>query len=481
MKRSNAKSLRVLKFGGTSLGDAERIRQACLRAAASARKQPSIVVVSAMAGVTNLLLHAARQAAAGDSSACRRALAELRARHLQAARALVPGPDQRRFAGRLEEVLAEYSQACRRFLFARRATPRGLDQVAGLGEFISAELFAAALRASGRAAEAIDAAGLIVTDARYGDAAVLLAPTRARLRKRLLPLLAAGTLPVVTGFRGSTRAGVSTTLGRGSSDYTATLIAALLDAAEVTIWTDVDGVMTADPKLAPAARVIPRISFAEAVELTFFGGKVIHWKALLPVMKAGIPLRVRNSFRPAAHGSVILPAAPRRSAVVAVSALVPVQLVTVRGDGSVGPVDLTRRVLGWLDAHHTHPLLFLQSSTENAVALALGREDAGAAARLGRSFPGRANPHGMARVLTQEVGLVAAIGGEIRHAPAIVSRVYAALARRRIEIFASATGPSGQAVAVAVPPAATALAVRALHQEFRLDSDRPASRVSAAA
>jgi aspartokinase/homoserine dehydrogenase 1 len=459
--------LHVFKFGGTSVGTAERIRWAARRAAALARQEHAIVVVSAMAGTTNLLLSSARAAASGDRS-WRERTNEIRRRHSEAASSLLPADEQSDFSEHLEASLGIFESVCQGFGMVGEATPRGLDRIASLGEVVSAELVAATLRGRGVRAEAVDAAELIVTDNRFGDANVLVEPTRARLRRRLLPLVRRGVLPVVTGFRGGTRDGMPTTLGRGSSDYTATLIGSMLKADEVTIWTDVDGVMTADPRLVPGARVIPRLTFGEAIELAFFGAKVIHWKAILPVMESGTPLRVRNSFRPSLQGTLIVPGGASRAAVAAVTAVPRVQLVTVRADRSLGPVELATRVLGWIDSTGVHPLLLLQSSAENSLAFALKHDEARALPGLLQELSPRHARDGLVLHSSEEVGLVTAIGAHILHPTGIGARMFSALARRRISVLAVATGPSGQGVALAVSPKSLVAAVRAIHREFRL-------------
>jgi aspartokinase/homoserine dehydrogenase 1 len=456
-----------MKFGGTSVGTAERIAWAARRAASVARHERGIVVVSAMAGTTNLLLRSAQAAARGDRS-WRDTTEQIRQRHSEAAGKLLASGERSGFAARLEDSLGIFETVCQGFEMVGEATPRGLDRIASLGEVISSELLAATLRRRGARAVAIDAAELIVTDNRFGDANVQTEPTRARLRERLLPLARRGVLPVVTGFRGATRDGVPTTLGRGSSDYTATLLGALLGADEVTIWTDVDGVMTADPRLVPGARVIPRLTYGEAIELAFFGAKVIHWKAIVPVLESGTPLRVRNSFRPAKAGTMIFPGGSGRMAVAAVTAVPRVQLVTVRADRSLGPVELATRVLGWLQGTGVHPLLLLQSTAENSLAFALTHDEAPALAGFAQQLSARHGRDGLVLHSSEEVGLVTAIGAQMRHPAGVTARMFSALARRRISVRAVASGPSGQGVALAVPPKSLAAAVRAIHREFRL-------------
>lgn len=464
---SRSRRLSVLKFGGTSVGNAKRIHWATRRAAGDARRERTIVVVSAMAGTTSLLLQSARAAAAQDRR-WQDAVEQIRLRHTEAAKSLLPTADQAHFARRLEHSLGIFENLCRGFELVGEATPRGLDSVSSLGEVISSELFAARLRATGVRAEAVDAVRLIVTDGRHGDANVLVEPSEARLRRRLLPMLKRGVLPVVTGFRGATREGVPTTLGRGSSDYTATLIGALLGADEVTIWTDVDGVMTADPRLVHAARVIPRLTHGEAIELAFFGAKVIHWKAILPVMERGVPLRVRNSFRPSSRGTLIVPDSTGRTAVAAVTAVPRVRLVTVRGDRSLGPMGLATRVLGWLSAAGVHPLLLVQSSAESSLAFALTHEEAPAVTQLVQQLSPRHRNDGIALHSSQEVGLVTAIGSQIRHPTGVTARIFSALARSHVQVLAVANGPSGQGVALAVPSEMLGTAVKAIHREFHL-------------
>ncbi len=458
--------LHILKFGGTSLGAAERIAWAARHAAGSARRRRTLVVVSAMAGITNLLLRSARAAATGDRS-WRKAADEIRARHRKAAESLLSAAERKRFERRLEAAIGIFEKSCEEFEAEGKTTAQGLDGVASLGEVISAALFAAALREAGARGRAVDAAELIVTDDRFGDANVLVEATQKRLRERISPLVSRGVVPVMTGFRGATIESAPTTLGRGSSDYTATLVGSLLCAAEITIWTDVDGVMTADPQIVPGARVISRLTYAEAIELAFFGAKVIHWKAILPAMQSGTPLRVRNSFRPSEAGTRIVSGANGRAAVAAVTAVPRAHLVTLRGDGALRPVELATRALGWLDGAGAHPLLVVQSSPENSLAFALAHEEA-TLAGFCHPISGQQASDGFVVHSSEEVGLVTAIGARIGHPAGAAARIFTALERCRVSVLAAATGASGQRVALAVPQNSLSAAVRAIHREFRL-------------
>ena len=299
-------SLCVMKFGGTSVGDASCIARAAAIVKSAASEGSVVVVVSAMSGVTNRLIDAAHRAEAGDAEYATKVVAELRNHHKKALEALV------RDAHRLAEVdqslgtvLAELERLLQGTALLRELTPRALDTISGMGERLSTPLLAAALNELGVSSVPVSATEVIVTDPHHGRAEPLMDHTRERAEKRLRPLLKKGVVPVVTGFIGATIDGVPTTLGRGGSDYSATILGAALGAQETIIWTDVDGVKTADPKLVPEARTIDEISYNEAAELAYFGAKVLHPNTLRPVTAAGVPVWIRNSFAPEKAGTKI--------------------------------------------------------------------------------------------------------------------------------------------------------------------------------
>src|ERR1700676_4721404 len=305
--RVNMKSkVQVMKFGGTSVGDASCIARAAQIVAQAARANSVVAVVSAMSGVTNRLVEAANRAGSGDREAGAALIAALRQQHATALAALVS--DQGRRAGAtaaLNEIVAEGQRLLDGTALLRELTPRALDAISSLGERLCAPIFASALGEQGVKSRAITATELIVTDTYHGGAEPRMDLTRARCEATLRPLLSEACVPVVTGFIGATPEGVLTTLGRGGSDYSATILGAALGVDEVIIWTDVDGVLTADPRLVPDARTIPEISYREAAELAYFGAKVLHPKTLRAVMPAGIPVWIRNSFEPARPGTKI--------------------------------------------------------------------------------------------------------------------------------------------------------------------------------
>jgi aspartate kinase len=253
-----------MKFGGTSVGSAERMRASARIAAEEKKNRPVAVVVSAMSKITDLLLDTMRHAEAGDRAGMEANLAALRARHEDACAELLPEAGQAAARAGMQALLGEFGRLVNGMLMLGERPPRSVDEAVAIGERLSALLVAEYLCSQGTPAAAVNAAEVVVTDAVFGNASPLMEPTREKARGRLLPHLRAGVLPVVTGFNGATADGRPTTLGRGGSDFSASILAAALDASEVWIWTDVDGIMSADPRLVPDARVLDEVTYAEA-------------------------------------------------------------------------------------------------------------------------------------------------------------------------------------------------------------------------
>jgi len=300
------KPLHVMKFGGTSVGDASCIERVAAIVWKASRTNKVAVVVSAMSGVTNKLIEAADNAGAGNLEESVTIFEDLHKRHQEAARTLIRSKDnRRRVTGRLQELFQEGTHLCKQIVTRQELTPRMSDAISGLGERLSAPLVAAALSEWGLASEAIEATAIIVTNSCHGAADPIMNLTRDRCEARLRPLLLRGIVPVVTGFIGATAEGALTTLGRNSSDHSGTIVGAALNADEVTIWTDVNGISTADPKLVPNARSIPEMSYHDACTLADSGAKVLHPGALRTAMQYGIRLTIRNTFAPGHPGTRI--------------------------------------------------------------------------------------------------------------------------------------------------------------------------------
>ncbi len=289
-----------MKFGGTSVEDAAAVERVVGIVRAALEQRP-VVVVSAMARVTDALLAAAARAGQDDAAGALADLDAVLARYRDAARRLLPDADRKRYQQTITATRAELAADLARV----PRDPAAPDAVAAQGERLSAALVAAALAARAVPAREVDARRCILTDTRPGKAEPLIPETDVATRAALQPLIAAGTVPVLGGYMGATPEGVTTTLGRGGSDYSAALVGAALGAEEIQIWTDVSGVLTADPKVAPAARTITRLSFAEASELAYFGARVLHPKTILPAIRHGIPVRIRNSRAPDDAGTLV--------------------------------------------------------------------------------------------------------------------------------------------------------------------------------
>ena len=298
----------VLKFGGTSVGDAKAISQVAQIIKNTKEKDPNVVVVtSAMSGVTNTLIAAATAAAQGNEQPYWDARSELLLKHQIVAGQLIDDGVERAAYGRMvDERLRSFERLCHSIHVLGELTARGLDVVSGLGERMAAPLLAAVLRANGVDAESVDAGDIVVTDNTFGGATPLLEQTCTRTQNRLLPMLEQGKVPIITGYVAVTEEGIPSTLGRGGSDYSAAIFAACLEADEVQIWTDVDGVLTADPRIVPDARTLPQLSYMEAAELAYFGAKVLHPKTILPAVEADIPIRIANTFNPDGPTTLVL-------------------------------------------------------------------------------------------------------------------------------------------------------------------------------
>ena len=285
-------NLLVMKFGGTSMGSAGRIRIAAQLAAEQYRQRPLVVVVSAMSKITDLLLDTLRKAEAGDEGDLEANLAQLSERHAATCRELLPEARQKRALERIGVLTQEFTRIARGMMLLGERPPRSVDEAVAVGERLSALLITEHLESEGVPAADVNGAAVIATDAVFGNASPLMEPTRERSAKVLQPLLARRVLPIVTGFNGSTLDGRPTTLGRGGSDFSASILAAALDASELWIWTDVDGIMTGDPRLIPDALVLEAVTYAEAAELAYNGAKVLHPRTLGPLAERGIPVRL---------------------------------------------------------------------------------------------------------------------------------------------------------------------------------------------
>jgi aspartokinase/homoserine dehydrogenase 1 len=465
-------SLRVMKFGGTSVGDADCVRRAAAIVQSATSQGPVVVVVSAMSGVTNRLVQAAHRAEAGEQDFLAGLMEEFRNQHGTALEILVRDPQKRApIAEACQEVLAELDRLLRGTSLLRELTPRALDAISGIGERLSAPLVAGAICELGLRSVSVSATEVIVTDPHHGRAEPLMIPTRDRAEARLRPLLNQGIVPVVTGFIAATPEGVQTTLGRGGSDYSATILGAALGAQETVIWTDVDGVKTADPRLVPEARTLPEISYNEAAELAYFGAKVLHPNTLRPVTAAGVPVWIRNSFSPEKPGTKITAKGmPTGGGVKALTAIRDVTLVTVGGPGIVGLTDVLARSFAATSETRTNVFLVSQSSSQNDICFVISSADEKRALKALRdAFAPEIDEQTVEHVSANpDVAIVAVVGENMRGIPGVAGRTFGALGREGVNIIAIAQGSSEYNISLVVEASSMQRALAALHKEFRL-------------
>jgi len=464
--------LQVMKFGGTSVGDAACMARAAQIVAQGARDGACLAVVSAMSGVTNRLIRAARQAEMGDQAAGSEILAALRTQHLDALRTLAREETaQEPIAEELEKVLDEGKRLFDGTALLRELTPRTLDAISSLGERLSAPLVAGAVRELGLRSKAVEATEVIVTDSFHGGAQPLMDLTRKECEIVLQPLLNDGIVPVVTGFIGATTDGVLTTLGRGGSDYSATILGAALQAHEVIIWTDVDGVLTADPRLVPEARTIPEISYREAAELAYFGAKVLHPKTLNPVVQAAIPVWIRNSFSPEKIGTKITPKGQSiGGGVKALTAIQDVALISVGGPGIVGLPDVVGRTFSTTAEVRANVLLISQSSSQNDICFIVSAADAKRTVEALRKEFAQDLAHEKVEHITVDtnIAIVAVVGENMRGTPGIAGKTFNALGRDNVNLIAIAQGSSESNISFVVEEKAMKAALNTTHREFGL-------------
>lgn len=466
----------VMKFGGTSVGDAQcfaNVQEIIARA--MRERPPVVVVVSAMSTVTESLLAAARLAAAGEEKAVREKLESLERKHLQVVEELFAGSRRAEVQQAVEEILAEFQKLCAGVALLRELPMRTLDAGLSVGERLSATLLASYLTERGVPAEAVDAARCVVTEGNFGGARPLLEATRDALRQVVLPLLESLCVPVVTGFLGATREGIRTTLGRGGSDYSASLVAASLDADELWIWTDVDGVLSADPKVVGGALILEELTYEEAAELSHFGAKVLHPKTLAPLESNKIPVYIKNTFAPHKPGTRIgsmhegSPLGPK-----AVTSLAPLALLTVRSNGTPGTTELLARTFEAMSHSHVEILMVTQSSYQNSFCLLVPHAATQAArSSLEQAFRLELSHQYLQPIESEDVAAVALIGEGMRGTPGVAGRLFGALGRSKINVIAIAQGSSQSNISLVVALPDGPAAVEAIHQEFIAPATAP--------
>ncbi|MFA6958711.1 MAG: bifunctional aspartate kinase/homoserine dehydrogenase I [Thermoanaerobaculia bacterium] len=465
--------LKVFKFGGTSVGSAEAVRAAV---EISRRSAPRLaVVVSASSGTTDLLLRAARAALARDRAGFESAAKEFRSRHLRLVDELIADATE---AASLRDAIDHSSRElfamCESIGILRELSPRVEDAIAARGERAMAMIFAATLRERGLAVSYVDATEVIVTEKRgqWPD----FARCESLAREIVRPLLDRGDVVVLPGFIAQGPAGEVVTLGRGGTDFSAAIVARSLGADELTLWKEVHGLMTADPRAVPEARVIPEMHYREAAELAYYGAKVLHPRTMIPLIERAIPLRIRNTFDPDFEGTRIAgDVEPGAYPVKALSAISDQALITIEGNGMIGVPGIAGRTFTALSSAGHSVSMISQASSESSICFVVPQQEADdCVAVLREAFAQELDRHLIDDVRAmRDLAVVAVVGLGMRGTPGIASRVFSAFGRESVNIVAIAQGSSELNVTIVIAQRDLAAALTSLHREFQLTKLRP--------
>lgn len=451
----------VMKFGGTSVQDAAAI-SAAIEIVGSRRPRSPVVVVSAMARVTDALLRVSQAARDRRFDAASAIVNEIRDRHQNTARELLEGtPFIDAVEREIEAQFEELENLARSVATLGELTPRTQDAMVSFGERLSSVIVAAALRAHGIAAELVDSRDFIKTDDRFTRAAPLMEAITERAREVLTPLINAGRVPVAQGFIGSTLEGVTTTIGRGGSDYSAALIGAALEAEAIEIWTDVDGLMTADPRVVPTAKRIRVISFGEASELSFFGAKVLHPSTVLPAVERGIPVHIYNTQNPACEGTVIV-AKPRPSSnlIKSIAFKRGVTIVNVGSTRMLMAFGFLRTIFEVFDRHQTS----VDVVTTSEVSVSMTLDDTNQLEAITRDLQGIGEV-----TVERNKAIVCVVGDNLKFTPGVAARLFQAVQNTNVNMISQ--GASEINLTFVIDEDDVNRVVGLLHAEFFREAD----------
>lgn len=461
----------TMKFGGTSVGDIQRLQDVASIVHSYLPQRP-VVVASAMSGVTNLLLETAQLAVQRDTDHVKKNVDALKEKHLNVANTLLKhAVRHKELIHRHAQLIEELSNLYRGVSLLKELSVRSLDAIASFGEILSCLQLAAVLNDHDVVAEFIDSRKLIRTDSHFGEATVDFAVTNENVRRALLPLTDKNIVPVVTGFIGSTEDGLTTTLGRSGSDYTGSIIGAAIGSEEIWIWTDVDGVMTADPRYVKGAHVLPEISYREAAEMSYFGAKVIHPKTMMPAIEKNIPIRIKNTFNPSYPGTLISHStAKTERSVKNITSIDNLSLVSIEGNGMVGVPGISARIFSALARVRVNVMMISQASSEHNVCVVIPQKDCGRALKeLRTEFEVDIAKKIVDDINVQEnVSIVAVVGEGMRGMRGIAGKTFAAVANANVNIVAIAQGSSELNISLVVEQREVYKAVQAIHDAFHL-------------
>lgn len=464
----------VMKFGGTAVDSPDKVRHVAQLIKSHKKGNDVVCVVSAVRGMTDGLLAIADSVRRGDKTSIEDFVKKALSIHTEiASRAISDRKLRENALVGVQKTVGELRDVLGGIVLLGEVTPKSLDYLMSFGERLSTPIVAYALLDIGVDAEALTGkeAG-IVTDSNFGEARPLIDTTKLRVNHKLAPITKRGAVPVITGFVGADQHGNITTIGRGGSDYTATIVAASINADEVWLWSDVDGLMTADPKIVKDAQVLKEVSFAEAMEMALFGAKYMHPRALEPVMDTKIPIRIRNTFNMKHPGTIITqnPSRDSQKIVKSVSAIRHTALIDVSGGGMVGAPGTAAKIFDTLAKNRVNIMMISQSPSESSISMVLRKADLDkATTTLELNLLGKV----IKQVnVSDDVAVIAVVGSGMRGIKGVAAKVFGAVAKRKVNVIMIAQGSSELNLAFVVNDSDCERAVNALHDEFGLGKAR---------
>ena len=458
--------MKVLKFGGTSVANAENIEKVIGIVKERMGTEPLIVIVSALGGTTDALLECGKLASGGNEL-YKEKLQEIEQRHITAVKELIPVQHQSALLSMVKKMCNEIEDLCNGVYLLNELSSRTIDKLLSYGELFSSHIIAAGFIAKGIDAKWIDSQGIIKTNSDFGHALVNFELTNHNVSALLKD--ANDKLFIVPGFIASDAKGITTTIGRGGSDYTAAIFAAAVNASSLEIWTDVSGMMTADPRWVANARIIPSISYQEAMELSHFGAKVIYPPTIQPVLAKNIPVWIKNTFAKDEHGTVIRNNAEGNGNIIrGISSINNIALVSLEGSGMVGVPGFSKRLFEALSGAAVNVILITQGSSEHSICVGVDAANSEKAKRIidiafaGEIAMQRVEP----LIVERELSIVALVGDHMKSHPGISGKMFGALGRNGVNVRAIAQGSSERNISAVISTGDVRKAINVLHEEF---------------
>ncbi|MEO8719471.1 MAG: bifunctional aspartate kinase/homoserine dehydrogenase I, partial [Ginsengibacter sp.] len=458
--------MRVLKFGGSSVANAENINKIVSILKERLGKEKLVVIVSALGGITDALINSVTLASKGDEI-YKEELHKIESRHMEMVKDLIPISQQSRILSQVKKHCNEIEDICNGVFLLQELTPRTKDRVMSYGELLSSEIISAKFQSEGFKNNWVDARKIIVTNSHYEHAVVDFDLTNERIQNYFSN--SADSFFLVSGFIASDKSGITTTLGRGGSDYTASIIAAALGASALEIWTDVSGMMTADPRIVSNAKIIPHILYREAMELSHFGAKVVYPPTIQPVMQKNIPVWVKSTFAPKDHGTLIENVSIKNnSSVRGISSIGKIALLSLEGSGMAGIPGFSKRLFETLANEQINVILITQSSSEHSICVGIEAAFAQTAKKaIDEAFAIEIERLKVGPLVVEnDLAIIALVGDKMKSHPGISGKMFSALGKNGVNVRAISQGSSERNISAVISTKDVKKAVNVLHEEF---------------